>query len=157
MIDLREVMRRWVTGVSIVTVESEGHKHGATVSSFTSVSVDPPLVTVTLAKSTRTHQFMNDAGVFGVTLLSHDQRVISERFAGNIPDGQDRFEGVLNHYISMGIPVLDGGLAFLGCRIVHQYEMAKSTLFVGEVIAADLGEDKAPLVYVNRMYRRLED
>jgi flavin reductase (DIM6/NTAB) family NADH-FMN oxidoreductase RutF len=157
MIDLREVMRRWVTGVSIITVESDEHKHGATVSSLASVSVDPPMVTVTLAKGTRTHQLMNDAGVFGVTLLSHDQQVISERFAGNVPDGQDHFEGALNHYISMGIPVLDGGLAFLGCRIVHQYEMAKSTLFVGEVIAADLGEDKAPLVYVNRMYRRLED
>ena len=157
MIDLREVMRRWVTGVSIVTVELDGHKHGATVSSLASISVDPPLVTVTLAKGTRTHQLMNDAGVFGVTLLSHDQQVISERFAGNVPDAQDRFENVLYHYISMGIPVLDGGLAFLGCRIVHQYEMTKSTLFVGEVITADLGEDHAPLVYVNRTYRRLED
>ena len=157
MIDLREVMRRWVTGVSIVTVEYNGTKHGATVSSLASVSVDPPMVTVTLAKGTRTHQLMCEAGLFGVTLLSHDQQAISERFAGNIADGLDRFEGVQAHYIEKNIPVLDGGLAFLGCCIVHQYEMLNSTLFIGEVIAADLGANQAPLVYVNRTYKRLEE
>lgn len=157
MIDLREVMRRWVTGVSVVTVEYKGLKHGATVSSLASVSVDPPMVTVTLAKNTLTHQLLSDTRVFGVTLLALDQQGISERFSGKIPDGENRFEGIPNHYIAENIPVLDGGLAFLGCRVVHQYEMTNSTLFIGEVITAELGGEQAPLVYVNRTYRRLEE
>ena len=157
MIDLRLVMRRWTTGVCIVTVEHNGYQHGATVSSLASVSVDPPLITVTLAKNTRTHQMMIEAGEFGVTLLSHQQQEISERFAGEIPDLEDRFEGVQSHPIAPNIPVLDGGLAILGCRVIHQFDMAHSTLFVAEVIAVELGEDQPPLVYLNRVYRRLEE
>jgi flavin reductase (DIM6/NTAB) family NADH-FMN oxidoreductase RutF len=157
MLDLREIMRRWVTGVSIVTVENEGIRHGATVSSLASISVDPPFVTVTLAKGTRTHQMMKKAGLFGVTILSGEQQSLSERFSGAVSEEHDRFEGVEYFDILEHIPVLNSGLAALGCRIVHSYEMANSTLFVGEVIASQLGEDQPPLVYVNRTYRRLEE
>jgi len=157
MHDLREIMRRWVTGVSIVTVEYDGFRHGATVSSLASISVEPPLVTVTLAKGTRTHQMMIKAGLFGVTILSTKQQSLSERFSGAVSEEHDRFAGVDYFDIFEHIPVLDGGLAALGCRIVHSYEMANSTLFVGEVIASQLGNDQPPLVYVNRTYRRLEE
>jgi flavin reductase (DIM6/NTAB) family NADH-FMN oxidoreductase RutF len=157
MLDLREIMRRWVTGVSIVTVENEVVRHGATVSSLTSISVDPPLITVTLAKGTRTHQMIKKAGFFGVTILSSKQQMLSEKFSGGVSEEHDRFEGVEYFDILEHIPVLHGGIAALGCRIVHSYEMANSTLFVGEVIASQLGEDQPPLVYVNRAYKRLED
>lgn len=157
MRDLREIMRRWVTGVSIVTVEYDGLRHGATVSSLASISVEPPLVTVTLAKGTRTHQMMIKAGQFGVTILSTNQQSLSERFSGAVSEEQDRFTGVDYFNIFEHLPVLDGGLAALGCRIVHSYEMANSTLFVGEVIASQLGKEQPPLVYVNRTYRRLEE
>jgi len=157
MLDLREIMRRWVTGVSIVTVENEGIRHGATVSSLASISVDPPLVNVTLAKGTRTHEMMIRAGFFGVTILSSQQQSLSEKFSGSVSEEHDRFKEVEYFEILEHIPVLKGGLAALGCRIVHSYEMANSTLFVGEVIASQLGEDQPPLVYVNRTYRRLEE
>ena len=157
MSDLREIMRRWVTGVSVVTVEHDGLRHGATVSSLASISVDPPLITVTLAKGTRTHQMMLSAGVFGVTVLSLNQQSLAERFSGSIAEDQDRFDGIQYKYLIDQIPVLDGGLAALGCRIVHAYEMKNSTLFVGEVMSSYLGEEQSPLVYVNRNYRQLED
>jgi flavin reductase len=157
MLDLREIMRRWVTGVSIVTVENDGIRHGATVSSLASISVDPPLVNVTLAKGTRTHDMMKRAGFFGVSILSSRQQLLSERFSGAVSEEHDRFEGVEYFDILEHIPVLNGGLASLGCRIVHSYEMANSTLFVGEVVASQLGKDDTPLVYVNRTYRRLEE
>lgn len=157
MVDLRIIMRRWVTGVAIVTVEYNGIRHGATVSSFASVSLEPPMVTITLSKQSRTHQMIEQARLFGVTLLSRDQQPLSERFAGAISEEQDRFEGVKYFEISDHIPVIKGGLAALGCRIVHEYAMTDSTLFVGEVISSQLGEDQPPLVYVNRTYRKLEE
>ncbi len=157
MLDLRDVMRRWATGVTIVTAENSGQKHGATVSSFTSISVDPPLVSVTIAKGTRTHHLMQAAGTFGVTILSHQQQSLSERFAGELTEDQDRFEGVNFRYIFAGIPVLEGGLACLGCTIEYEYDMPKSTMFVARVVASELGESVPPLVYMNRTYRRLEE
>lgn len=157
MVELREVMRRWATGVSIVTVEKDGHKHGATVSSLASVSVAPPMVTIALTKGTRTHHMIVETGIFGVTLLSQEQLQVSEQFAGKMTEEQDRFEGIGFHYLRDQIPVLDGAIAYLACRIVHQYEMPFSTLFLGEVLEAKLGEDKPPLVYLNRAYKRLED
>ena len=157
MVDLRIIMRRWVTGVAIVTVEFDGIRHGATVSSFASVSLEPPMVTLTLSKQSRTHQMIEQARFFGVTLLSRDQQPLSERFAGAISEEQDRFEGVKYFEISDHIPVIEGGLAALGCRIVHEYAMTDSTLFVGEVISSRLGGDQPPLVYVNRTYRKLEE
>lgn len=156
MLDLREIMRRWVTGVSIVTVEDGGNRHGATVSSLASISLDPPLITVTLTNNTRTHQMVANTGHFGVTILSHEQQFLSERFAGAISEDQDRFEGVDYFDIYENIPVLKGGLATLGCRVVHSHEMPNSTLFIAEVIASQLGDEQEPLVYVNRTYRRLE-
>ncbi len=157
MLDLRMIMRRWVTGVSIVTVENEGIRHGATVSSFASISVEPPLVSFSLTKGTRTHDMIKKAGIFGVTILSSRQQSLSERFSGSVKEEHDRFEGVDYYDIIEHIPVLNGGIAALGCRIVHSYEMVNSTIFIGEVIASHLGEDQPPLVYVNRTYRRLDE
>jgi len=157
MLDLRDVMRRWATGVTIVTAENGGQKHGATVSSLTSISVDPPLVTVTIAKGTRTHHLMQLAGKFGITILSDQQQALSERFAGELTEDQDRFEGVNSKYIFEGIPVLESGLACLGCAIEYEYDMPKSTMFVGRVVASELGDAIPPLVYLNRTYRRLEE
>lgn len=157
MLDLREVMRRWATGVTIVTVEKGGQKHGSTVSSLTSISIDPPLVTVTIAKGTRTHHLMQMAGIFGITILSDQQQSLSERFAGELTEDQDRFEGVNSKYIFEGIPVLEDGLACLGCTIEYEYDMPTSTLFIGRVVASELGIGAPPLVYLNRTYRRLEE
>ena len=157
MLDLRDVMRRWATGVTIVTAENGGIKHGATVSSLASISIDPPLVTVTIAKGTRTHHLMQVAGKFGITILSDQQQSLSERFAGELSENLDRFEGVNFKYLVASIPVLVGGLACLGCTIEYEYDMPKSTLFIGRVLAAELGEGNPPLIYLNRTYRRLEE
>jgi flavin reductase (DIM6/NTAB) family NADH-FMN oxidoreductase RutF len=157
MIDLRQVMRRWTTGVAIVTVEEGGFRHGATISSLTSVSVDPPVITMSLTNGTRTHQMISKAGIFGVTMLSIHQQSLAETFSGKVPEDGDRFMGVGVHDILDQVPVLDGGIAVMGCKVVHQHMMTNSTLFIAEVVAAQLGEDNAPLLYVNRQYRKLED
>lgn len=156
---LRDALRFWSTGVTIVSAKHEEVLHGMTVNSFTSISLDPPLVMVSLEKITRTHGFVQAAGAFAVTILSTDQRAISDRFAGRETESDDRFEGVEFFTLETGSPILSGGLAFFDCRIKSGHSAGTHTLFIGEVIAAGSPTDGAlaPLVYFNRDYRRLRD
>ena len=85
---VRHAMRAWASGVTIVTAAHKNEQHGMTVSSFASVSLDPPLLMVALQKTTRTSGLVSRAQAFGVTILSAGQREISERFAGR----SDEFE-----------------------------------------------------------------
>ena len=156
MEELREVMRRWVAGVSVVTARHDNLMHGMTVNSLTSVSIDPPRIVVTLAINTRTHQLVLESGLFGVSILSADQQEISDRFAGRIPDDGNRSEGVEVDYLVESIPVIEHCLAQLACKVVHVYEMPNSSLFVAEVLEGRVSSEKAALVYANRRYQRLE-
>ena len=89
---LRHLMRHWTTGVTIVTSIHNGNYHGMTVNSFTSLSINPALITVTLANTTRTQRLVLASSVFGVTILSTDQQELADRFAGKIPEEEDRFK-----------------------------------------------------------------
>lgn len=156
MEELREVMRHWVTGVSVVTAECENKIHGMTVGSLVSVSIDPPRIAVTLATQTRTHKMVTQTGLFGVTLLAADQQIIADRFAGVIPDEGDRLNGLAILRMVKNIPVIADGMGQLVCRVIHRYDMPNSTLFVGEVLEARKEDKSTALVYGNRNYHELE-
>jgi flavin reductase (DIM6/NTAB) family NADH-FMN oxidoreductase RutF len=155
---LRRAMRRWVTGVAIVTSQYDGVTHGMTVNSFGSISLDPPLVTVTMNQDTRTAYIVQQSSVFAVTVLSAAQQVFAERFAGRVDPEIDRMAGLETFTLETGSPLIVGGMAFVDCRVVHQYPMRFSTLFIGEVLAAQVAppvEGMAPLVYFNRTFSSL--
>lgn len=154
---LRLAMRMWATGVTIVTVESRGVRHGMTVSSFTSVSLDPPTVSISLEQNTRTHELINEAGAFGINFLSNQQQSLSERFAGQIGDRMDRFEDLNTWILETGAPFLDGSLAYLDCMVHSMQPFGSNTLIIGSVVAAKTGNGNSPLLYFNRMYRRLQE
>jgi flavin reductase (DIM6/NTAB) family NADH-FMN oxidoreductase RutF len=156
MEELREVMRQWVTGVSVITAEYDNKIHGMTVGSLVSVSIDPPRIVVTLANQTRTQKMVLQSGYFGVTLLAADQQLIADRFAGVIPDEGDRMSGQSILRLTQNIPVIANGLGQLACRVIHQYNMPNSTLFVGEVLEARKDEKSTALIYGNRKYHQLE-
>lgn len=156
MEELREVMRKWVTGVSVVTAEHNGVIHGMTVGSLVSVSIDPPHVAVTLANDTRTFKMVEATGLFGVTILAQDQQEVADRFAGVIADSADRMAGLAMIRLAEQIPVLANGLGQLACRVVHQYRMPMSTLLVGEVLETRKNDSTMSLVYGNRKYHSLE-
>jgi flavin reductase (DIM6/NTAB) family NADH-FMN oxidoreductase RutF len=154
---LRRVMRHWVTGVAVVTSAVGEIRHGMTVNSFVSVSLDPPLVTVTMNNDTRTLALVQQSGVFAATILSRTQVGLAELFAGRGQEGVDRFTGVDTFTLLTGAPLLHGGSAFVDCRIAHYYAMLHSTLIVGEVVAARPAEENPPpLVYVNRVFTGLD-
>jgi len=156
MEELREVMRKWTAGVSIVTATLKGFTHGMTVGSLVSLSIDPPRIAVTLASQTRLYHMVQEGGLFGVTILSAGQQSLSERFSGVIADQNDRMSGVPLIRLTENIPVLQGGLGVLACRVVHQYEMPQSTLFVAEVLEAQAASGDDALVYANRKYHQME-
>ncbi len=153
----REVMRRWVTGVAVITAESRGVKHGMTVNSLASVSIDPPMIVVTLATNTRTHVLVVESGFFGLTLLAQAQQEVADRFAGRVPEEADRFLGLELTWLTHNVPVLRDGLAHLVCETEHTYSLPNSTLFVARVLDAEVLEDQPALVYANREYRHLEN
>ncbi len=150
--ELRQVMRQWTTGVAVVTTRAGQHTHGMTVNSFTSVSLEPPMITVTMAKDTRTFALVLESRMIGITVLRAGQEEISDRFAGRIGEDGDRFAGLETFSMASGAPLISGGLGYLDCKIVHQYEMQNSVLFVAEVIDARLENGAAPLIYHNREY-----
>jgi flavin reductase (DIM6/NTAB) family NADH-FMN oxidoreductase RutF len=153
---LKESMRRWVTGVAIVTSRDLQEIHGMTVNSFTSVSILPPLIIVTLAKATRTYKMVMKTGLLGITLLSENQKIISERFAGLISEDKDRFDGLETFELISGVPFIDGGLSFMDCEVQKSYEMDSSTLFIARVNAIKLSTGR-PLIYQNHGYYQLGD
>ena len=152
---LRHAMRAWTTGVAVVTATHNGQRYGMTINSFTSISLEPPLITVTLKKLTHTHELVEGSGEFALTILSSHQQQLSDRFAGKIPDVTDRFEGVETETLSISAPMIKGGMAYLTCRVVQAYPVGENTLFVAEVTNARGDGDGDPLVYHNRTFWKL--
>ena len=151
---LRAVMRTWSAGVAVVTSIHEGWQHGATVNSFTSISLDPALIVVTLQKSARTHDLILKSRFLSLTVLSAEQSDISELFAGKT-HVEDRFSGLQTQTLVTGAPLIVGGLAWLDCRLVETFDAVHSTLFIAEALAAQVNSPGEPLIYHNREYWKL--
>ena len=152
---LRRAMRAWTTGVAIVTSIYEGRQYGMTVNSFTSISLEPPLITVALKQLTHTHELVVQSGMFSVTILTAAQKELSDRFAGKVPDIIDRFHGVQTETISFDSPVFRDGMAYFDCLVVNSIPVGENTLFVAEVVDARGDGAGDPLVYHNREYWHL--
>ncbi len=154
---LRTSMRTWTSGVTVVTAAYQGERHGMTVSSFTSVSLDPPLIIISLQTASRTHRLVEKARNFGLTILSEGERVLSERFAGRLSDQERRLGSGETDTMVTGAPVLKSGLAQLDCRVTQSIPAGMNTVFIAEVVAARGNGEGRPLVYHNRRYQRLAD
>lgn len=150
--EFRSALRRWATGVTIVTAQHTDTRHGMTVSSFTSISLEPPLVLVSLEQKAKTTQLIHASGSFGVTILGDEQQWISDRFAGRIPEINNRFEGLEVFSLVTGAPLLVTGLANFDCRVVSAWDAGTHTIFLGEVVDLRIGNNSKPLIYFNRDY-----
>jgi flavin reductase (DIM6/NTAB) family NADH-FMN oxidoreductase RutF len=149
---LRAAMRAWSAGVTVVAAMHEGHRHGMTVNSFTSISLEPAMITISLRASTRTHELVTKSRVFGLTILSAEQSKVSDLFAGQVAGVEDRFSNLQTDTLITGSPLIVGGLAWLDCRVIKTFDAGMNTLFIAEVLAAREGSDGQPLIYHNRKY-----
>lgn len=154
---MRKLRSLFASGVTVVTTALEGRLHGVTVSAFTAVSLDPPLVLIALANETTTREMIAESGIFAVNILSDELEFLSERFAARAPLVNERFEGVPHHVATTGAPILAKSLAWYDCRLDAAHNGGDHTLFVGRVQAAGMDEGWRPLVYFANRYRAIAD
>lgn len=148
-------MRHWAAGVTVVTSCYAGNVHGCTANSFTSVSLTPPLVAISLAKATQTYQMIKQAKVFAVNILSEDQQATSAKFAGHALDTRERFQDERFRAVATGSPVLDDAIAFADCRLVSEHDVGMNVILIGMVEAGQVQNLKPPLIYSDRQYWKL--
>ncbi len=146
----RAVMRRFPTGVTIVTTMLGGVVKGFTANAIASVSVDPPMILVCVNRRARSHPIIAEAGHFCVNILRLEQQALAERFA--LRGDGDQFGTLPFTQARTGSPVLDGTLAYLDCELAEEHSAGTHTIFLGTVLACGAG-DGSPLGYFNASYR----
>lgn len=147
--EFRRALGRFATGVTIVTTrDAQGQAVGMTANSFNSVSLQPPMVLWSLAKSARSLPAFTQATHWNVHILANDQEALSNRFARA---GEDKFAGLALDPGSEEAPLLPGCSARFRCRVAFQYEGGDHVIFVGEVLGYEASE-RPPLLYVTGNY-----
>ena len=151
--EFREAMARFPTGVAIVTTHDEdGTPYGFTASSFCSVSLDPPLVLVCLARSARSCPVFARNRNFAISILQSTHVEFARRFASKIPD---RFAAGGFIHTPRGSIVLEEALAVVECSVDSLHEAGDHVIMVGEVDQVSLAEQGKPAVYFDRGFRTL--
>lgn len=149
----RDTLAAWASGICLLTATADGERHGLTVSSFCSVSLTPPTVMASIERQGQTRALIQDSRAFGINILRADQRVLAERFAGLLGEG-DRFDG--NQWTKGAVteaPLLTDALAWLECRVLQQYEVGEHSVLIGLVLAAQVKDAEAtPLLYHQRQW-----
>ena len=150
--ELRATMRLYPAGVCVVGAATEMSRIAVTVGSLVSLSLDPPLVGISVGLDNALHELVRDAGTFGVSILRGEQEELAKRFARGMPPIAV-WEGVVLRDGKTGAPLLDGALAWIEARVVHEHPAGDHTFFVGEVLAAEEGNPGDALVYREGGYR----
>ncbi len=154
--NFKRAMAQFASGVTVVTTRHGETPIGITASSFTSLSLDPPLVLVSLNKRLFTHNVIAESGYFAVNVLSARQLDLGMRFAGMRPEIKDRFAGLNTTLAATGAPLLPDSLAWVDCNVWAMYDGGDHTIFVGEVRDLAVSDFDMPLLYHNRLWRRSE-
>ncbi|MBP2708170.1 flavin reductase family protein [Microbispora sp. RL4-1S] len=148
----REALGSFASGVVVVTASGPGGPLGFTCQSFTSLSLDPLLVSLAVARTSRTWPRIREVGDFCVNVLAEDQRELSAMFAG--PEA-GRFAGVRWRPGLGGAPILDGVCAWISCQIWSEHDGGDHTIIVGRVTALDAAPSPAPLLFHRGRYGAL--
>lgn len=151
--DFKEALSCWASGVSVVTTNADGMLYGLTVSSFSSLSLEPPLVLVCLANTNRLPDLLGQAGAFAVSILARGQERASSYFAqsGRMPT--PHFVEIDGEWTDHGQPVVKGAMAWMVCTLHHRIPQGDHTIVVGQVVEARSRPDLEPLLYFRRGYR----
>jgi 4-nitrophenol 2-monooxygenase / 4-nitrocatechol 4-monooxygenase, reductase component len=148
----RQIAGSFATGVTAVTTRGPAGDHGMTASSFTSLSLEPPLVLVCLDLRSSTLEAIEDAGCFAVNILTQSQERVSRTLA--IPGSHD-LAGISTRPGRLGMPLIDGSLAHFECRLAQRYVEGDHVILIGAVEAGSASEGDAPLLYFRGGYGRL--
>ncbi|GAU65800.1 putative NADH-dependent flavin oxidoreductase [Streptomyces sp. NBRC 110611] len=148
--EFKDVMARFPTGVAIVTTCDEaGEPHGLTVSSFCSVSLDPPLVLICVAKSARCFPAFERGGEFAVSILRRHHTELARRFATSTAG---KFAGGGFTRTQRGGVIVEDALAALECLVDARHDAGDHVILVGKVVDQTLADRGTPAVYVDRTF-----
>jgi flavin reductase (DIM6/NTAB) family NADH-FMN oxidoreductase RutF len=146
---MRRTLGRFTTGVTVVTTARDGDVHAMTANAFTSVSLDPPIVLVSVDHRTRMHRLLPDTRRYGVSVLASDQERVAWHFAGRpLRDPGELFEWAGD------VPFVRGAIAQVGCSLHAEHEAGDHTLYLGRVEHLD-GRRGEPLVFHAGAFGRL--
>lgn len=146
----RNVLGTWPTGVCVITsVGTDGRRHGLVVGSFTSISLDPPLVGFFPDKRSGTWPMIAETGRFCVNVLGSDQLALCNRFAAR---AEDKFAELAHGHTPSGLPLLEDAIAWIDCRIERIEDIGDHLLVVGAVEALDRREEGTPLLFFRGQY-----
>lgn len=155
---MRKMRGLFASGVTVVTTVHEGKLRGVTVSAFSAVSLNPPLVLICIANESESREWIAESGVFAVSILSDEQEFLAERFAARAPIVNARFDGVPYHTALTGSPILADSLAWYDCRVEATHDGGDHTIFIGRVEVVGFGaEGKRPLLYFANRYVGMGD
>jgi flavin reductase (DIM6/NTAB) family NADH-FMN oxidoreductase RutF len=152
--ELRRVMGHFATGVTIITtINKAGEIHGLTANAFTSVSLEPPLLLISVDKKAESWPAFEESRIFTVNILADTQEALSRKFAVS---GGNKFEGVAYRIGANRAPIIEGALAYIECTLWAVYEGGDHTVFLGEIQEAEVHEER-PLLFFRGGYRALGD
>jgi flavin reductase (DIM6/NTAB) family NADH-FMN oxidoreductase RutF len=152
--DFRRALAQFGSGVTAVTTrDAAGKPMGLTVTAFSSVSLDPPLVLICVDARSETHAGFRASSAFGVSVLAEDQEQVSRHFAWSGPDKFTRTRLVEG---ATGVPLVADALVHLECRVVAAHAAGDHTIYVGEIVALSTRPGR-PLLYHQGRYRRLDE
>ena len=146
-------MRLWPHGVSILSVDADGDRMGVTVSSLVSLSLEPPLVGVSIGKQASCYELVRSAGQFAISLLGSDQEDVARRFASGFPP-LVHWQGIPTREGAVA-PLIEGALGWIEARIRSEHDAGDHTFFIADVLSIEHGPSRRSLVYRESTYHPL--
>ena len=150
---MRDVLGHFASGVTVVTAQGDAGPIGFTCQSFSSLSLEPPLVVIAPARTSRTWPRLRELGRFCVNVLAEDQTALSARFARSTAD---KFAGVSWRPSPQGQPVLDDVVAWIDCELWAEYDGGDHTLVAARVLGLGADPGRRPLLFHRGAYGLLE-
>ena len=149
--ELRKLMRLFASGVCVVSAEVDTQRVATTIGSLVSLSLEPPLVGISVGRELALHELLRTAGSFAVSILRGDQSDVAAHFARGVPP-LFLWDNVAVKEGSTGAPLLADALAWIECQLWARYDAGDHSIFVGEVVSVDEGEPGPGLVYREHGY-----
>ena len=146
----KQTLGQWPSGVTVITTRHEGAPYGMTASSFSSLSLNPPLVLVAVDHRARLHQYLPQSKRYGVSILAAGQSALSTHFAGRPQEGLQ-----IPWVEAEGLPLIDGAIAHLVCDVTAQLPGGDHTIYVGQITHAQAWPERMPLLHHAGKYRAL--
>lgn len=150
--DYKAVVGKYPTGVTVISTKYHETIFGFTSNSFTSVSLEPPIVSFCLNKKSGSLAAFKASEHFAVSILAFDQGDIANHFASS---SIDKFGMVQNYQAISGCPIVDGAVSYVDCKKLNMFEVGDHVIFTGEALEVKICNDKKPLLYFARSYNSL--